>query len=299
MKTEDQTLEDTVKNIPENGTNNQYISPAPNDYTEMRIPKDGTKHKYITGLNKDGERVVVAQPINYFEYHRNIVKSYEREHGDLTNIAGGWVRFEDGIYQFGGSSGDFGRADHEEVSAIVNRGSEPARKYHAEKEARRLKELDDTRREERKERVKRIAKGIGGWTAAAAILILPAFGLYKACSSMDECGKEIVKEEFVEIEATPESVESYCFSTSHSSNGTYILIADVNGRSIIAKSHRPESCTNAVTVEALVNKEIRDGNREKIRLKGKYSDSKDDRFIVYSVEVGKHKITTHEYDWSD
>lgn len=90
---------------------------------ELNVPSEGHYCKYIVGMAKDGRKVICAKPL---EYHRDIVRDFENrnnELGELQNLRGGFVKFQDGVYLFSGSSGSYGTADHGKVSSLVNGNS--------------------------------------------------------------------------------------------------------------------------------------------------------------------------------
>jgi hypothetical protein len=113
-----------------------------NETVFMDIDKDGRNHLYITGLNKQGERVVIAQWFHPDDYYRetdgcydSMLQDYRKKHSELSDICEGFVRFEEGIYKFTDRSGFYNETEHSAASEIVNKGSKRAKQYHAAQQA--------------------------------------------------------------------------------------------------------------------------------------------------------------------
>lgn len=87
------------------------------------LPKRGHT-KYIYAQTESGKKIVSALP---YEFHREIVSATEEMSGEgLYGISGGHIDvlkrpFSKRSVVLSGSSGDFGRANHQEVAAVLRK----------------------------------------------------------------------------------------------------------------------------------------------------------------------------------
>ena len=87
-------------------------------------PSGRSRHKYVFA-ETDSHRYIVAMPISWTEYHREIVQRVSCAAGERAHCpGGGYIAIaDDGRVIVDGSSGDFGRGNHAHAKAAFERAT--------------------------------------------------------------------------------------------------------------------------------------------------------------------------------
>ncbi len=87
---------------------------------DITVPLN-SENKFVYAKTKEGLELVYARPLYDCGYHRDIAALIQKEHGELTEIRGGWIKAGNSGLEIYGSSESFGTAPMNHIRELLSK----------------------------------------------------------------------------------------------------------------------------------------------------------------------------------